>query len=584
MAKAPPNFRSMGGTASFAARPAASRADTLLAEAQRGLKAGDLPKAMALAQQAVRTVDNASSRLALATVCLVAGDLKHAESNYVKALRHEPRHFKALLGLGQLKLNSNKAKAAIELLKIAVEVDPRNIDARHLLARSYGLSSQIDEALKLFVDLTREAPRNAQIWAGYGRALGAKGNVEESIEAYKKANELNPADDAVHYGLAEGYLAAGKLDLAEFHAKTAIHLRPERGSPYTRLAKIKSLDIDELGPLRERLGQLPPFDPRRIPCLSAIAMATEAAGDHATCFEAVSEALSIISSNSRGVYDPAGMARYTDDVIETFGQATAVEQAQAGYAQPIFIIGAPRSGTTLTEQILARHPMIYATGESDAMNKVAEATTSYGKPYPKSFSALSGDDIRKLRAVYYSAMPEEAMAKAALTDKMLKNTFHLPLISRMFPGASIVKCRRHPMDVVWSIMTQAFGRSLPFATKMENICHYMLEENRVFDTWIRHQRLPTLELYYEELVDRFDAGARSLVGFAGLEWDDACLTPHEASRVVLTVSAGQVHQPVTKSSIDRWRPFAPYLTYATEALKPLIDRHEAELARRGIAV
>src|SRR6185503_16238361 len=133
---------------------------------QSRLKAGDLRKALALAQHAVQTVDNALSRLALATVLLMAGDMKGAESNYVSALRHEPRHFKALLGLGQLKLNSYKPQAALQLLKTALEVDPKNIDARHLQARAFGANGQMDEALKLFTKLIAEAPRDADIRAG----------------------------------------------------------------------------------------------------------------------------------------------------------------------------------------------------------------------------------------------------------------------------------------------------------------------------------------------------------------------------------------------------------------------------------
>jgi tetratricopeptide (TPR) repeat protein len=582
--KAPPNFWSMGSTASLAVRPAAPGRDSLLAEAQSRLKAGDLSKAMALAQQAVKMADNASTRLALATVCLVAGDLRHAESNYVKALQHQPRHFKALLGLGQLKLNSSKAQEAIQLLKAAVEIEPQNIDARHLLARSYGLNSQIDDALALFEPLTRDAPHSPEIWAGYGRTLMFKGKAENAIEAYKQAIALNPSDDAAHQGLSVAYMATGRLDLAELHAKNAIRIRPDRGDPYTKLGKMKLLRNTDIGPLKQQLAQLPPDDPKRIPCLSGIAMAAEGAGDHATCFAAVSEALDITFKRRRGVYDPQGMAKYTDDVIGIFGQTPATAQDAVGQARPIFIVGAPRSGTTLTEQILARHLLVYAAGESPAMNKVTEAMASLGKPYPKGFSELSSDDIKQLIDVYYSAMPAEEMSKTAMTDKMLKNTFNLPLIALMFPEARIVKCCRHPMDVVWSIMSQVFGRSLPFASKMENICHYILEESRVFDVWMNHQSLPTLEVYYEELVERFDEKARALVSFTGLEWDDACLMPQESTRAVMTASAGQVHRPVSKSSIGRWRPFAPYLTHAAEVLKPLIERHEAELARRGISL
>src|SRR6185295_4780577 len=218
--KAPPGFWSMEGTASLVKRQT-SKIDALLVETQSRLKAGDLQKALALAQQAVQTVDNAMSRLALATVLLMAGDMKGAESNYMNALRHEPRHFKALLGLGQLKLNSYKPQAALQLLKTAVEVDPRNIDALHLQARAYGANGQVNEALKLFTKLILEAPRDVDIRAGYARALLLSGAAEASIEEFKIVGELKPLDDTIEHGLAMAYQQVGRLDDAEVHARNA---------------------------------------------------------------------------------------------------------------------------------------------------------------------------------------------------------------------------------------------------------------------------------------------------------------------------------------------------------------------------
>jgi len=578
--KAPPNFWSMGGTASVVKRRS-SKIGALLAETQSRLKAGDLQKALALAQQAVQTADNANSRLALATVLLVAGDLKGAESNYMSALRHEPQHFKALLGLGQLKLNTYKAQAALQLLKAAVAVDPRNIDAQHLLARAYGANGEMDEARKLFTKLVSQAPRDADIRAGYARALLLSGATEESIKAYKSAAELKPSDDAIEQGLAMAYQRVGRLEEAELHARNAIRLNPERGTPYTQLGKMKRLDSNEVAPLEKQLAQLPPGDPRRISCLSAIAMATEAAGDYARCFAAISEALSIKASLRRAIYDPDSLSAFTDDVINALGSAAPSKFASGGI-RPIFITGMPRSGSTLTEQVLAQHPEVYAAGEWPAMNKVEQAAEKFENRYPKCVSSITIDGIEKLRDVYFANLPAAEKSKAALTDKMLRNVFYLPLIGAMFPDARIVRCRRHPMDILWSMMNEWFGSALPFAFKIEDMCHHMVMQDRIWHAWSTRPALPTLDHFYEEFVERFEPGARRLVQFAELEWNEACLKPHESRRTVLTASAGQVHRPVSKASVGRWKPFAAYLGHALEVLKPLIEAHETQLAKRGI--
>jgi Flp pilus assembly protein TadD len=577
--KTPPNFWSMGATASLAKRQG-PKIDALLAKAQSCLKAGDLKRALVLAQQAVQTVDNAMSRLALATVYHVAGDVKAAESNYVSALRHEPQHFKALLGLGQLKLNASKVQSAIELLKAAVEVDPRNTDARHFLARAYSVNGQLGEALKLFTKLISEAPRDADMRAGYARALLLSGSAEASIKEFKIAGELKPLEDTIEHGLAMAYQQVGRTDQAEIHARNAIRLNPESGIPYVQLGKLKRLKASEVAPLEKRLAELPPADPRRISCLLAVAMATEASGDHARCFAAISEALEIKASERRAIYDPNSFSAFVDNVIVALGSASPPKFAVEGI-RPIFITGMPRSGSTLTEQVLAQHPEVHAAGEWPGMNRVEQAVSTSTEKYPKCMTTLTGDEIEKLRGDYFSNFPSAEKNKSVLTDKLLKNVFYLPLIGAMFPDARVIRCRRHPMDVLWSMLNEWFP-SLPFAFRIEDMCHYMVQQDRVWQAWLVRDTLPTLDHFYEEFVEHFEPGARKLVQFAELEWNEACLRPHESRRAVLTASAGQVHRPVSKASVGRWKPFAPYLGQALETLKPLIETHEAQLARRGI--
>jgi hypothetical protein len=250
--------------------------------------------------------------------------------------------------------------------------------------------------------------------------------------------------------------------------------------------------------------------------------------------------------------------------------------------RPLFIIGMPRSGSTLVEQILERHPLVYAAGEWPAMRRAANSLAKWGKTFPEGLQQVTDDEVHELRKVYFQGLEPEAEDKLVMTDKQLGNFIYLPLIETLFPEAKIVRCRRHPMDICWSILTQLFGDQVSFGLSVEDIAHHMHQQHRVFTSWADRGTLPILDVFNEELVERFEEGARALIDFAGLEWDDACLTPQGSSRAVLTASAGQVHSSISKSSIGRWKPFATYLSDAQAALEPLIAIHEADLAKRGV--
>jgi tetratricopeptide (TPR) repeat protein len=560
---------------------AGGRLEKLLSEAQRHLFAGEIPRAMACAEQALTIADNPNTRLAMATVCLLAKDFKRAEMNYHEVLRQRPNHFKALLGLGQLKLNTNDPETAISVLRAAVSADPKNPDARHLLARSYGLLRRFDEALELFRALVVDVPKNADVWAGYARALTRQGSPKEAIEAYKTALELNPKDDAAHEGLAATYLSIGQIDLAEVHFKKAMEIRPDRGQPFRNLAKLKRLDAADLAEAEKQLRLLPPGDVKRITFLATVASMGEASGEYEKAFHAISEALAIRRSHGRTTYNLEAVTGLADAVINAMG-VRGVEVKSAKSPTPIFIVGMPRSGSTLTEQILARHPSVYPAGEWAAMPMVLSQMHTLGRTYPSDVGKLSHDEINLLRRVYYAKLPAAETGKDRLSDKMLGNVFNVALIEAIFPDATIVWCRRHPMDSLWSTLTQVFASALEFSTRIEDVCHHALQQHRIMTAWRERGTLPTLEIFYEELVERFEPVARELVKFTGLEWNDACLKPQESDRPVLTASAGQVHQAVSKSAVGRWKPFAPYLDHARSAMGDLIGLHEAELAKRGI--
>jgi tetratricopeptide (TPR) repeat protein len=578
-------FNKMGITVKAPLSPIPTDARALLVEAQHLFKAGQKQKALALAEKATKLSTRPDIRAAFATMLLLAGDPTQAENNYRVVLREKPDFFSALLGLGQLTLNASRGEEAIQLLEAAVRVDPRSIDARHLLARSYGLNRRSSEAVALFETLIKEAPTSAQIWAGYARALAKTGPeaLNRAIEAYEKAAVLNPNDDAIHQGLASAYLTIGEIEKAERHSKKAVKLRPDRGIPYVNLARLKALDGHELDQAEQELARLPSGDPKRLTFLSAIVRMAEAVKNYERSFTALREAWDIRWQISKKKYRPDLVDALTEDLVH---KTTFLPRfpSNAEDLSPIFILGMPRCGSTLTEQVLDRHPFAFGVGEINAMSKTAAFMDSLGKIYPQGLPILSADNVAELRKAYYRNLPEIPAGKKIVVDKSLGSVFHLPLIEVVFPHARIIRCRRHPMDICWSILIQLFdSNDVPYGNRIEDVCHHMLQQHRVLEAWSERKTLAIFDLFYEEFVERFESTVLSLINFAGLEWNDECLRPQDSRRAVLTASAGQVHKPITKSSVGRWKPFAPYLVGATTILQPLIDLHEQELANRGIS-
>lgn len=581
MGKASPGFWSMGATKRSGAGTTHDRVGALLTEAQRLLNAGKPGEALGPAQEALKLADTAITRVAVASICLVKGDLGNAEANYQKALVHNPRYVTALLGLGQLKLNSGKAQAAIKALEKALQAAPGHVDARHLLARAYGLAKRYEDACGLFEALIKEKPQVADIWLGYAHTLANMGKADGAIAAYRRALKLNPDNHRLQLLVAEGFLTVGQIDNAEVHFRRCISLKPDFGPPYHHLARLKRLTIEEFEQARKQLANIPANNPKRVPLLAAIAQMGEQMGEAALTFSALSEALALRRQNRRTPYNEQAVEEKVATAIKQIGRKRDFVLPPAK-PRPIFIVGMPRSGSTLIEQILARHPDVHAAGEWPAIVKVAHAMDKAGKPYLAGLSQLSGEEISELRGLYFKDLEPSGTSKLVMSDKQLGNILHLPLIEMLFPEALVIRCRRHPMDICWSILTQLFGEQIPFALSPDHIAHQMLQQQRMFSAWAEHGTLPTREIYYEELVENFETGARELVEFAGLPWDDACLTPQASSRTVLTASAGQVHRPISKSSIGRWRPFASFLADTYESLTPLIRAHEAELVKRGV--
>jgi Sulfotransferase family len=268
-----------------------------------------------------------------------------------------------------------------------------------------------------------------------------------------------------------------------------------------------------------------------------------------------------------------------DRIMETFSPSimARLPRARHGSEVPVFIVGMPRSGTTLTEQILAAHPEVFGAGELPALQRVVglvPAMTGKAAPWPECAARLGQGGVDTLAARYLSEVTRLAPGAARITDKMPQNFLSLGLVALLFPEARVIHCTRDPVDTCLSCYFQGFTQGHGYAFDLATLGAYYRHYRRLMDHWnavldIPVIDMPVMEMRYEAMVADQEAESRRLVDFAGLDWDDACLRFFASDRLAHTASYDQVRRPVYKGSVGRWRRYAAHLGPLLAALGDL---------------
>ncbi|MBE9554329.1 MAG: sulfotransferase [Proteobacteria bacterium] len=271
------------------------------------------------------------------------------------------------------------------------------------------------------------------------------------------------------------------------------------------------------------------------------------------------------------VYNREAEDARTDLMMQVYAGPEVFEGPTGNDSEmPIFIVGMPRSGTTLTEQILASHPRMAGAGELTAIgNAIKRMRDTLGYPRnPPTEKAL-----KNIAQLYLQRLREVDAAALRVTDKMPGNFNHLGLITRIFPKARIIHCRRNPVDNCLSCFIQNFGaEGLAWSFDLEDAAHQYRDYHRLMAHW--RAILPPgrmLEIDYEDTVANLEGQARKLVDFVGMEWDDSCLSFHENKRAVITASHDQVRRPIYNTSVGRWKKYGPRVTPLVDALSDFVD-------------
>ena len=517
--------------------------------------------------------------LALAAEHQKEGRLEEAERCCRDVLRTSPNNVDALRLLGITLIRGGRVDEAETQFRKAIAIAPDFVGALMDLGRSLKDQNQFEEAIDCFKQAMRLEPTNFQAPFLLASTLTPAALTYEALEAYERVLELRPNHPGARLGLAHVLKTIGRQKEAVQAYRDCIELKPNNGETYWSMANLKTYQLsdDDIETMESKLGLEEVDEESRVNFLFALAKAYEDRGEY-------DRAWSFYVDGNEGrraleFYDPVQTEVTNDTLIEVFDKSLFEKNRGHGHpdAAPIFVVGLPRSGSTLIEQILASHSMVEGTSELPYLGQVAASLNrnrADGINYPEAVRELGNTHLDRLGKDYLRrAQLHRIEGTPHFVDKMPNNFPSIGLIHLILPNAKIIDARRYPLDSCLSCYRQLFARGQTFTYDLTDIGEYFLQYQRMMDHW--HEVLPgrVLTVQYEELVTDFETQVRRLIDYCDLPWEDACASFHETDRPVRTASSEQVRQPVYTKSIHFWRNHEQHLGELIEVLEPTLDRY-----------
>lgn len=484
----------------------------------------------------------------LGTVLRRFGNREGAFTALKQALLIDPTRAATYLTLGNLLIAAGQLEDAVECFERAAKHDPSMARARSRLAQEMSQRGKVKRAESLFRQSLGLDPGHLEGWLGLGRTLEDLGEAESALECYRNVLCQRPG-----HALALGHYFGLIKDEAD-----ADLLEQSR---VTLLAGVKASD-------RETNRETSEDEKTANTALALIGYGLAKYYDRRKEYQAAAEAgLAANAARRResGPLDRAALAARVDRLIETYTPDFFAERRRWGIGtdQPVFIVGLPRSGTTLTEQIISAHPLLHGAGELPDLARLAvRALGGQQDAGPAQSAARVRDAMhaRELAGAYLRALREGApKGRRRISDKQPMNYFQLAFAALLFPNARVIHCKRDPRDNALSIWMENFNADQRYATDFEDLAFFTAQYRRLMAHWREALPLLMLEVQYEDTVADVEGQARRLMGFLGVPWDARCLDFHQQERAVQTPSRWQVRQPIYTRSVARWRNYAPYL-------------------------
>lgn len=576
------------------------------------MSAGFLERAIRAAEAQKRKIDP-QWRLACGSAWQRADEQEKALAQFDRALADDPESVDALFCRGTALQKLERLEEAIEAYKVTLDRDPHHVEAAYNFGITLRDAKMPEIALKALQKTILLKPDHTDAYEALAPVMEDLGWREDALAIYKRAIELQPDKASLIIAYSRALMTSNKVEEAEAVLKPLLEKYPEAPGLRAQFASVRLYQGDQKAAAEIASDIVEKF-PKTAGVHYTLAQ-SEREGDHEARIEQINGVLAegveeketqsalefalatryealkrheeafdhYISANAlkrealadRGVvYNREAEEARTEVMIKAYSGPEAFEGPTGSDSElPVFIVGMPRSGTTLTEQVLASHPQMAGAGELTAIgNAVKRLRDTLGYPRnPPTEKAL-----KNIAELYIKRLREVDAEALRVVDKMPGNFNHVGLITRIFPNARIIHCRRNPVDNCLSCFVQNFGaEGLSWSFDLEDAAHQYRDYHRLMDHW--RKVLPPgrmLEIDYEDTVADLERQARKLVDFVGMEWDDACLSFHESKRAVITASHDQVRRPIYKTSVGRWKRYGPKVMPLVEALGDFLEESE----------
>ena len=523
---------------------------------------------------------NEDPKLVQAVTLFQKGRFGQAERQCRDALKESPNNVSAIRLLAEIGIKVGVYVDAEHLLERCLELAPDFHLARLNYANVLGKREKLEQALAEIDQLLGEEPEKPAYLAQRAAILVRMGDFERALPCYEYLLSHFPAQPKIILSYGHALKTVGRQEEAIDAYRKAVELRPTFGDGYWSLANLKTFS----------------FENEDIDAMRSIIDGDKCSReDHFHLCFALGKAL-----DERQQYDDAfkyyELGNRTKEQLEGYAadKTTSIVQQLENVCDkqlfkstanqgclapdPIFIVGLPRSGSTLLEQILASHSKVDGTKELvhilsfvrrlGGRRKMAEASR-----YPEVLSELTAAQLAELGQEYIDQTHVQRDFAPFFIDKMPNNFFHIGLISMILPNAKIVDARRHPMASCFSNYTQLFARGQPFTYSLSDLGRYYSDYVAVMDHWDKVLPGKVLRIQYEDVVAETDQQVRRLLDHCGLPFEEDCLNFHQTDRPVRTASSEQVRQPIYTSGLDHWRNYEPHLDNLKAALAPVLDRY-----------
>jgi tetratricopeptide (TPR) repeat protein len=536
-------------------------------------------------------------------------DKDKAIEYYRQVVAINPNYLESINNLGAVLVEQEEYEEARKTLLKALALNPNYAEAHCNISHVFIGQEQYDQALAGFAKAISLKADYAEAYIGRSRVQQELNQLASAEASAKRAIELEPDNSDAHALLGGIYVESNQLDDAKIAFDLALILDAENGRALVGLGTLK-MQTGDINEAEHYFHQALTIDDENITARISIAQARKVLADDENFLKLEEEIPNLDTMNqakampihfalgkcyedlkmdtkafphfmkgctikrSKIDYDADAQDQNTKRIIEFFSKEKINQLSGAGNQSttPVFILGMPRSGTTLTEQIISSHPDVYGAGELPDLLQLANTpvTSSQIQGYPQSMQNLSKDLLTLLGKQYIERTKNHGTDEQHITDKMPANFFCVGLIHLMLPNAKIIHIRRSPVDTCLSEFSKLFNNGQAHSYDLTELGRYYQNYNKLMKHW--HSVIPSdnfIEIQYEDLVADNERKSRELISFVGLEWDEACLNFHQNKRAVRTASITQVRKPIYQSSIAKWKRYEDYLGPLLEALGDL---------------